>query len=118
MAVLVAAALCGGCGPTTEEMRVQAVSEYQVGHIRQAKDLLQRVLSREPSDPQALFYMGRIACAEQAWEDAIYYLQCSLDSDPSNDEARVLLEQAQRAAGTAGPKLRFIPRWPAESAKG
>ncbi|MGB2819981.1 MAG: tetratricopeptide repeat protein [Phycisphaerae bacterium] len=102
-----------GCGPPTleDEMgyRQQAVAEFQVGHLAEAKALLEQALYPDPSDPVALYYLGRIACEEGRWEEAIYRFQCCLSADPGHAEARQWLIRAERAAGVVGPKLRFVP---------
>jgi len=103
-----------GCGETTPELRTRAISEYQVGHVEEARELFRQTLDRDPADRHALYYMGRIASGEAAWEDAIYYYQCCLDVDPSYANARIWLARAEKAAGTAGTRLRFIPYWPAD----
>jgi tetratricopeptide (TPR) repeat protein len=92
--------------------RSGAVAEFQVGHLQEAKEVFQQALSRNPSDAFALYYMGRIACARREWEDAIFYLQCCLDADPSYSDARTYLALAEESAGSAGRKLRFVPDWP------
>ena len=104
-----------GCGPALDDTsyRPKAMAEFDVGHVEQAEALCQQALSREPSDPFALYYMGRIATARQEWEDAIYHYQCCLDADPRYADARERLLEAERAAGVAGPMLRFIPLPPA-----
>ena len=110
--VMLAAGFLAGCGPANMARDDPAVGEFQVGHIRQAKEMFRQALDRNPSDPLPLYYMGRIACTESEWEDAIYYLQCCLDADPRYTDARRWLARAQHAAGSAGRKLRFIPYWP------
>jgi tetratricopeptide (TPR) repeat protein len=107
-----------GCGPTAPELRARAISEYQVGHIEQSRELFQQALGRNPADQHALYYLGRIASAQSAWEDAIYYYQCCLDVDPSYADARIWLSRAEKSAGSAGGKLRFIPYWPADRPRG
>ena len=110
-------AMCGicvvmffaGCTPSTAELRSRGTSEFQVGHIPQARQLFQQVLECSPADPVALYYMGRIHHAEGFYEQAIYYYQCSLDADPRNAEARTWLEKVQKEAGLVGKGLRFIP---------
>jgi len=114
---MVAAVLVGGCGPATMDdelgYRQKAVSAFQVGHLDEAKELLDRALYTSPADPMALYYLGRIACEEGEWEEAIYRFQCCLGADPGHGDAREWLIRAERAAGVVGPKLRFIPLPPA-----
>jgi len=107
----------GGCGPATleDEMgyRQQAVAEFQAGYLAEAKVLLGQTLYCDPADPVALYYVGRIACEEGEWEEAIYRFQCCLGADPGHAEARKWLIRAEEAAGAIGPKLRFVPLPPA-----
>lgn len=106
---VLAAAFAAGCGPSPEDIRTQAVSKIQLGHVDEAKQLFQRVLDRRPSDPVALYHMGRIAQTEGFHEQAVYYFQCCLDAAPGFYEARDQLDEARRQAGAAGDKLMFIP---------
>ena len=106
---LCVAVLAGGCEPSKVELRNRAVSEFQVGHADQAKETFLHVLERYPTDSTSLYYMGRISHAEGSYEEAVYYYQCCLDSDPSHKDAQRYLGEAQEAAGPTGEKLRFIP---------
>ena len=107
----------GGCGPAMVEdemgYRQQAVAEFQAGYLARAKVLLGQTLYCHPADPVALYYLGRIACEERDWEEAIYRFQCCLGADPGHADAREWLIRAERAAGVIGPKLRFVPLPPA-----
>ena len=108
--MLVFAAVLAGCGgPSTEKQIEQGVSQFQVGELDQAKETLTRILRGDPSNPKALFYLGRVHYAQGSFELAAYYFQCTVDSDPSFPEARKLLKESQERAGSAGPGLRFIP---------
>ena len=103
----------GACGPPTgdDEMgyRHQAIAHFQVGRLDEAKALLDQSLYPNPGDPVALFYLGRIAFEQRDWEEAIYRFQCCLGADPGHPTARDWLLRAETAAGTVGPRLRFIP---------
>ncbi len=107
------AVLAAGCAPDADQFsaanRSDAISAFQVGHVAEAKAMFQRALSWNPSDPECLYYMGRIACTEQDWENASYYFQCCFDADPSFPTAREWYLYAERSAGTVGEKLRFRP---------
>jgi len=107
------ALLMGGCAPDADQNSItnrnDAIAAFQVGHVAEAKDMFERALSWNPADPDALYYMGRISCVEQDWERAIYYFQCCIDADPAFPTARPWLLYAEKAAGTVGDKLRFIP---------
>lgn len=106
------ALLVGGCSDADQNSitnRNNAISEFQVGHVAEAKAMFERSLSWRPADPEALYYMGRIACVEQEWEIAIYYFQCCIDAAPSFPTARQWLLYAEKSAGAVGDKLRFIP---------
>lgn len=101
--------LLSGCGPTIEQKRDLGISEFQIGHLDKAGNILLQVLDQRPSDPQALYYMGRVRHAQDFLEQAIYYYQCAVDADPSFKEARDHLAKAQQQAGVAGQRLQFIP---------
>ena len=109
---MVAVMLIAGCGPSTSYRKV-AITEFDVGHIDKAKPMFRQALQADPSDPVALYYMGRIYCEEQDWENAIYYFQCCLDVSPGNADARAWLLKAEEATEALGTKLRFIPLPPA-----
>ena len=49
---LLAAVWLGGCQPTAEEIRINAVGQFQAGNVERAKTLLRQVLDRKPSDPE------------------------------------------------------------------
>ena len=105
--------LGAGCAPDADQFsaanRTEAISAFQVGHIAEAKAMFQRALSWNPSDPECLYYMGRIASTEQDWGWACYYFQCCIDADPSFPTAREWLLQAEKSSGVVGDRLRFIP---------
>ena len=107
--MLCTALLLAGCGPGAAELRQRGIAEFQLGNEPQAKAYLQQVLDQHPSDPGALYYMGRIVHAEGAYEQAVYYYQCAIDADPSQADARKWLAKAQSDAGATGEILRFIP---------
>ena len=109
---MVVVMLIAGCGPSTSYRKV-AITEFDVGHVAQAKPMFRQALQADPSDPVALYYMGRIYCEEGDWENAIYYFQCCLDVEPGNAAARAWLLKAEEATAAIGQKLRFIPLPPA-----
>jgi tetratricopeptide (TPR) repeat protein len=102
-----------GCGPSTGSIRDKAITEYQLGHTDQARGLFQRVLDREPTDPQSYYYLGCIAHADGFYERAIFCYQCTLDVDPSFTPARVALKRAQEQMGDLSQKLKIITDQPA-----
>jgi tetratricopeptide (TPR) repeat protein len=109
-------ALCGlcvmtmlaGCGTSTDELRSQGISGFQVGHLDKAKTLFQLVLDRRPGDAESYYYLGRIAHAQGDPMMAMYYYQSSIDADPAHQEARRWLAKAEQESGAAGKGLRFI----------
>ena len=111
LGVFLAVTALSGCAdaPPTEQLVRQAVGDFQVGRIDRAKVTLRRALGQSPSDPAALFYMGRICHAEKYYEQAIYYYQCCLDADPGFAVARKHLTEARKNAGPSGEALLFIP---------
>ncbi|KKL26948.1 hypothetical protein LCGC14_2390130 [marine sediment metagenome] len=111
LAVLVAGVAGPGCGgpAAPDELVNLAVADLQTGRIDRARAMLTRALDQSPSHARALFYMGRLHHAEKFYEQAVYYYQCCLDADPGYVAARTHLAEAQKLAGAAGDKLRFIP---------
>ena len=99
-----------GCGgPDTRQLVTRGISQFQTGRLDQAEATLKQALAVSPSDPDALFYMGRVCQARGFYEQAVYYYQCCLDAVPGYPGLTEQLAQAQRQAGPAGTKLRFIP---------
>lgn len=104
-----ATVLLAGCAPSPVELRTQGISEFQLGRTEEAQKLLQQTLDLTPSDPEALYYMGRINHVQGFYEQAFYYYQCALDVDPSFEPARKWLARAQELLGPTGKTLRFLP---------
>jgi len=106
------AVLGAGCTPDADRFsaanREKAISAFQVGHVAEAKAMFQRALSWNPAEPEALYYMGRIACTEQEWEKAIGFFDLCLNADPSFPTAREWLMYAENASGL-GDRLRSGP---------
>ena len=103
------ALLALGCAPPVAKLREQGISQYQLGHTKQAELTFREVLDKRPYDEESLYYMGRILHAQGRLAQAIYYYQCCLDVDPSHESARLWLRRAQEQAGEMGRQLRFLP---------
>ena len=115
LAALVCVSVLSGCGgPDTRQLVRQGVSQLQIGRLDEAEATLKQALAASPSDPAALFYMGRVYHAREFYGHAAYYYKCCLDADPGYPDVSKYLAQAQRQAGPAGAKLRFIPDLPGE----
>ena len=103
------AVLAVACAPDADQNSIKnrqdAIAAFQVGRVAEAKALLERSLSWRPADPEALYYMGRIACTEQEWERAIGYFGRCIDVDPAFPTARQWLRFAEQSSGL-GDKLR------------
>ncbi len=117
-AAIAAAMLLVGCagppvyqGQFEDEQRVMAV--FDAGNLAEARQLCDDTISTQPRAPHALYYLGRVACEQREWEEAIYRLQCCLDSDPGYRDARAWLLFAEKHVGAAAPTLRIIPLPPA-----
>ncbi len=109
VAGLLAAMLVSGCGPSAGDLRDQGIGAFQVGRVDRAEDLLQQALDRDPTMPEALYYMGRVQHARGFYERAIYFYQCALDVDPEMAAVRRWLDKAQAELGPEGETLRFVP---------
>ena len=105
---MLAAVMLVACGCAVDKMRTEAISEFQVGHVKHSEELFQQVLGRRPWDAQSLYYMGRICHSRGEYEMAIAYYQQALDSDPSLTDAHKWLEKAVERAGPVGEKLLII----------
>ncbi len=107
---LVAMAMLSGCGPSTDDIRNRAISAFQVGRMAEAQENFDKVLASRPADSMSLFYLGRIRHAQGDTGMAIYFYQCAIDSDPTNQEARRWLARAKEEMGPTGESLQFLPR--------
>jgi len=107
--------LVAACAPDADQFsaanRAYAISEFQVGHVAEAKAMFQRALSWNPADPEVLYYLGRIACTEREWEKAWGFFDSCLNADPSFPTAREWLKYAEDASGL-GDRLRSGPTAP------
>ena len=103
------------CGPDEAQNsilnRQQAIEEFNAGHIPQARELLLRSMSWNNADPETLYYMGRVCCIEQKWEEAIGYFDRCLNADPACPTARDWLQFAENSSGL-GERLRPGPALP------
>jgi tetratricopeptide (TPR) repeat protein len=66
----------------------------------EARALNQEVLSRNPSDPQALLSNGRMLMANGKYQEAATALQAAIKSDPNCARCYYLLGSAQMALGS------------------
>ena len=100
-----------GCGgqPSLDDQIGEATSLMQVGRLAQAKTLLHVALNRDPYNAQALYVMGRVQHAEGNLDQAIYYYQCALSSDPAHAAAAANLKRARQEAGATTPGVKIIP---------
>jgi len=100
---LAAAVLVAGCSSSPEEMRQRGAAQFQVGNTEDARETLQQVLDQRPSDPVALYYMGRITYGDGFYERAGYYFRSAIDADPSFNDAREWLAKTREALDRARP---------------
>lgn len=93
---LCAALLLSGCGLSDEQIRKRGMSEFQLGRHVQAGEYFRQLLARRPSDPDALYFTGRILHADGAYEQAAYYYECAIDADPGYNDARIWLARIRQ----------------------
>ncbi|MCK5230369.1 MAG: tetratricopeptide repeat protein, partial [Desulfobulbaceae bacterium] len=65
----------------------KAVQHHQAGRLQKAEQLYRKILSRTPSNPDALHYLGVLEHQQGRYEKAIEYLEKSLVSSPDNEKA-------------------------------
>ena len=65
----------------------KAVQHHQAGRLQKAEQLYRKILSRSPSNPDALHYLGVLEHQQGRYEKAIEYLEKSLVSSPDNEKA-------------------------------
>ena len=86
----------------------RAISEYQAGHLCEARELANQALSVKRKNPEALGLLGVIALAKQRSEEAISLLSRLVKYTPANAEARYHLGLANMQAGdNAGAAAAF-----------
>ena len=92
------------CAPSAGELRDQGITEFQVGHVDHAKDLLKQSLDKS-CDPVAYYWLGRTYHAQGRYEDAICQYKFAIESRPGYDEAKKWLQKARQDAGWSGQDL-------------
>ena len=105
---MIVAASVGGCAPSAVDIRDRAISEFQVGRIDRAEEMLRVVLDRRPFDPEALYFMGRVQHLQKNYVQADYYYRCTLDAAPGHSEARMFLRKVRQDMGMEAPAQ---PTW-------
>ena len=105
------ALLLAGCGvPSREELRSEAMAQYQVGRMPESKVTLDRLLAQYPGDPDGLYMMGRIHQSERAYPQALYYYRSCLEAAPWHKLARQWLTNAEQESGLKAEPFQFEPR--------
>lgn len=72
---LILAALLAGCAPSVYTLRQRGLAHYQAERYDQAKRAFERAVDREPSDPQANYYLGRLALHSGNVDEARNHLE-------------------------------------------
>jgi tetratricopeptide (TPR) repeat protein len=93
-----------------DDLIAQAEAYYRTGRYETARELLGRVVEKEPRQPLVHYLLGRVAVAEQDEEGARGHFQRSLELDPDFLRSRYELgrlaygdEDYARAASLLGP---------------
>lgn len=85
-----------GCGaPTTDEIKIQALREFNAGQYEKCRPKLQVVLDSHPTDADCLYATARILHMEGQLDRAIFYYRCCLDAAPGYPLAASYLKLAQ-----------------------
>ena len=98
-----------GCAPSAEELRKQAISEFQLGRLEPAEKLFQQTLDAYAGDAVAYYYLGRIHYTQGRYEQAFFDFQNAAAVDTSMESARRWMLEAREKLGPAGPVLQIIP---------
>ena len=107
---LVLTMLLGGCGrPSRQELVGRGLTQYQEGKDAEAKATLLRLQDHYPSDPEGLYYLGRIHHGEGNYGQAIYYYRACLDARPWHPGAREWLRKAEQESGLESGDVRLAP---------
>ncbi len=107
---LLTAILAGGCaGPSRQQLLNEASNEFYLGQVDRASQSLDQLAKRYPADPEVRYLQGRVAHAQQAWPQALYYYSAALDAAPWHDRARTWRARAERESGLKASTLRFVP---------
>lgn len=96
---LVLAGVLNGCGPSADEIRTQAISQYQIGHYDEAENLFEQVRQRRPMDPDSWYYLGKIAQEKNWYARAIHCYEQAIAADPSFKAPKAQLELIKKKIG-------------------
>jgi tetratricopeptide (TPR) repeat protein len=99
LGVLFVTFFLAGCAPSVEQIRTRGVSQFEIGNLDNAEHDFGTVLNQRPTDPDALFYMGRVSHARGQFERAIHYYEGCLIARPDYPGAAQYLEQAKNDVG-------------------
>ena len=64
-----------------------AIKELQSGRVKQANEILDRALELSPDDVYALHNKGVVLCAEEKYDEALFYFEKVLEKDPNDTDA-------------------------------
>ncbi|MHC4983511.1 MAG: tetratricopeptide repeat protein [Planctomycetota bacterium] len=92
--------ITSGCNLKARRLRDKGIAEFQIGRIDNARALLKQSVDLNASDPDALYYMGRVMHADKFYEQAVYYYRSCLQAKPSHLSAREWLAKAMAALGS------------------
>lgn len=101
--------LLSGCGPSRQELMNEGLTQFQSGNEVESDATFHRLLDHYPSDPAALYYLGRLNHSQGNYAQAMYYYQAAIDADPSNQSAREYLKKAQLDSGLKAGTPRYAP---------
>ena len=89
--------------PDSGAQIVEAAARYDAGDYRSAESILRKVLTEDPKNDAALYYMAMCSLAQKQTDEAEEYLSLAIDTDSSNYWYRYKL--ASIYAATRRPEL-------------
>ncbi len=102
-----------------EQLYIKSLQASRQGDIRQAAKLLEELVQRYPDEKVAWMELAYYAKIESRYEEAVHYLQQSLEADPYYGDAMSLLaytyldmDDFRQAMATANAYLELEPEEP------
>jgi tetratricopeptide (TPR) repeat protein len=94
-----------------DEVQFQsAVLDLKQKRFKQAEDLFQKLLQKNPGNPQAISGLVKAEAAQNQIDKALPLLQHELEKAPSSERLRLLLADAEVAAGRFDPAIEEYQR--------
>jgi cytochrome c-type biogenesis protein CcmH/NrfG len=78
---------------------------FEKNELMLSKDILNKLIIKDPGDIDSHLLRGRINCKIQNWGDAMNDFAAVLEFDPDNSDAKTGLEMAKNILGYFTPDM-------------